>query len=99
MLARALHIAVLAKLARDERLELRVLVDPVKDGGGREPQRHVLQPRLTQRVRGAREVEQVVDDLEGEAEMVAELLGRDRHLRVELVVREQRRRLLEPLVP
>ena len=62
-----------------------MLVDAVEYRRGREAQRHVLQPGLSERVRRAREIEQVVNHLEGHAKVVTKLLGGDGDLRLAAV--------------
>mmetsp|Transcript_26223 Transcript_26223/g.56591 ORF Transcript_26223/g.56591 Transcript_26223/m.56591 type:complete len:293 (+) Transcript_26223:194-1072(+) len=92
-LARVLHVPFLAELAADERLELGEVLGRVEHGCRREAELHVLQARLAQRLAATGEVEQVVDHLEREAEVIAELLRSDSDVRLEFVAREQCRRL------
>merc|ERR1712087_561415 len=88
-LARVLHVTRLAELALDQCLQLGVLVGGIQHRGGRQTKRHVLQTRLAQIFTGAREVEEIVDDLECQAKMVAKLLGRDGHVALEGVTAEK----------
>jgi hypothetical protein len=92
-LAGPVHVPRLPELARDELLELRLLLDAVEHGCSREAKGHVLKPWLAEGVARTGEVEQVVDDLEGKAKMVSKLLGRDDGGRLEGVGGEERGRL------
>mmetsp|Transcript_26424 Transcript_26424/g.71376 ORF Transcript_26424/g.71376 Transcript_26424/m.71376 type:complete len:448 (-) Transcript_26424:313-1656(-) len=89
-LVRCLQVSALLELALDQARELRELVGRVQDRRGGEPEGHVLQFGLAERVRTPREVKHVIHDLERETEVVTVVVSRACHVTVERVPSQER---------
>mmetsp|Transcript_7934 Transcript_7934/g.23632 ORF Transcript_7934/g.23632 Transcript_7934/m.23632 type:complete len:245 (-) Transcript_7934:855-1589(-) len=87
---RKAHVPVALEAAVDERPQLRVVLRREEDGRRRQAQRQVRARGLAQLLVVLREVEDVVDDLERQAQVVAVLLGARGHVRLPGVAREHR---------